>query len=103
MELYGEDCKRYLKVSERLQYRAATLLGHLIREPNEWDHAKKATLTTKLKRVQKKYKRVGRPRFHWLQQTMEFAFNKHRKKRNKKKKVFDMEKKRHNIKSSINR
>ena len=45
------------------------------------------------RRMEKNYKRVGRPRFHWLFQTMAYAFRIYQKKNKKSKKEFDMDKK----------
>ena len=75
--LYGDaesNNHRYLLAADQIKSRAVTLLGHIIREPNQTDHARQITIDESLNRVQKTYKRVGRPRFDWLQETMGRAY-----------------------------
>ena len=48
-----------------------------------------------MKKVEKPYKRVGRPRFYWLNETMKQAFKANRAKKTLKKKDFSIRNKKH--------
>lgn len=71
----GSDAKnRYLIASSQLRVRAVTLLGHIIRTEDENDHMKKVTMNIDLTRFRRCKRRVGRPRFSWLEKTMEKTY-----------------------------
>lgn len=60
--LYGDKiANRYIIASKQIKHRAMTLLGHMLRDENENDHTKRVTLNKDLNRVEKEYKRVGKP------------------------------------------
>ena len=55
--LHGRDTRnqgRYQILSSIIRKRAVRFLGHIIREPKEWEHVKKITLNSALQRVQTK-------------------------------------------------
>ena len=84
--LYGELGK-VRPSSKIISDRAITLLGHIIRS-DVTDHMRKVDIDAEYKGVERAKKRVGRPRFYWLQETMKRAYRLIRKKsgkRNKKK------------------
>ena len=69
--LHGVEGKIQL-ASKTIVDRAITLLGHIIRA-NEQDQMRKIAIDAEFKRVERDKRRVGRPRFFWLQLTMERA------------------------------
>ena len=66
--LHGVDNK-LRPVSKVISDRAITLLGHLIRADNN-DQMRKVAIDAEFIRVERYKRRVGRPRFYWLQNTM---------------------------------
>jgi hypothetical protein len=86
--LYGEDGK-VRPVSKVISDRAITLLGHLIRAENT-DQMRKVAIDAEFKRVERYKRRVGRPRFYWLQNTMARAHKLWRKNVNLPKVRFDI-------------
>ena len=77
---YGEPDK--IKLASRIiSDRAITLLGHIIRADDN-DQMKKVAIDAEFKRVERNKRRVGRPRFFWLQLTMERAYRSYTKKEN---------------------
>ena len=85
--LYGGDPAaskhKYPMAATQIEQRAITLLGHIVREQNMEDHARRTTIDEELTRVEKDHKRVGRPRFYWLQETMGKAYRLLKKRQNK--------------------
>ena len=76
--LHGAPDKMKL-ASKTISERAVTLLGHIIRA-DEQDQMRKIAIDAELNRVERDKRRVGRPRFFWLQTTMHKAYKSHRKK-----------------------
>ena len=66
--LYGVDGK-LRTVSKMISDRAITLLGHLIRADNN-DQIRKVSIGVESKRVERYKRRIRRPRFYWLLNTM---------------------------------
>ena len=93
-QVYGEEGK--LKIaSKTIADRAITLLGHVIRAPAE-DLMHKVAIDANFARVERSKRRVGRPRFYWLQLTMDRAFRSIQKKENKGENIiFDIHSKEH--------
>ena len=69
--LHGEAGK-VQPMSRIISDRAVTLLGHVFRS-NEDDHMRKVAIDAEFKRVEREKRRVGRPRFYWLCNTMSRA------------------------------
>ena len=69
--VHGEEGK-IRPLSATASDRAITLLGHIIRASPD-DQMRKIAVDAEFKRVEKLKRRVGRPRFYWLQTTMERA------------------------------
>lgn len=67
--LYETEGK-YKIASKVITERAVTLLGHIIRAEEE-GQMKKIAFDQDFKRIEGEKRRVGRPRFYWLQKTME--------------------------------
>ena len=65
---------------------------------------RKIAIDAEYKRVERAKKRVGRPRFYWLQETMKRAYRLIRKKSGKRKKKFNIhsEKKRERVAKAAN-
>ena len=82
--------KRCLIASKQIRHRAMTLLGQIMWNSNDMDHAKIVTITSDLERVQKNYKRVGGHRFHWLNETMTNAYKVRTAKKKLRKKTFSI-------------
>jgi hypothetical protein len=99
---YGELGK-VKPVSKIILDRAIALLGHIIRS-DETDHMRKIAIDAEYKRVERAKKRVGRPRFYWLQETMKRAYRLIRKKCGTRKKRFNIhsEKKRERVADAAN-
>ena len=66
--LYGEP-RKLRPFSKVVSDRAITLLGHVIRA-NDGDPKKIIAIDAEYKRVERLKRRVGTPRFFWLQATM---------------------------------
>ena len=100
--LYGEHGK-VKPINKIISDRAITLLGHIIRT-DVTDHMRKIAIDAEYKRVERAKKRVGRPRFYWLQETMKRAYRLIRKKSGKRKKRFNIhsEKKRERVAKAAN-
>ena len=91
--LHGRDPRnqgRYQILSSIIRKRAVGFLGHIIREPKEWEHVNKITLSVDLKIVEKSYKRVGRPRFYWINETMKHAYELKRAHKKREHRVFNI-------------
>merc|ERR1711953_732179 len=72
--LHGEDHRgRYMLASNMIKMRAVGFLGHIARESNHWGHVARVTVNADLTRFSCDHKRVGRPRFSWINTTMEKA------------------------------
>ena len=67
--LCGEP-RKLRPFSKVVSDRAITLLGHVIRANDDDDQMKMIAIEAKYKRVERLKRRVGRPRFFWLQTTM---------------------------------
>merc|ERR1712110_1225889 len=76
-------------ISRTISDRAITLLGHIVRS-DENDHMRKVALNAELLRVERAKRRVGRPRFYWLSNTMERAHKLWRKANNRPKVAFNI-------------
>ena len=63
--MYGEP-KRMQPMSRQLADKAITLLGHVIRSRIK-DRSRRVGIDAEFKRVERSKRRVGRPRFFWLQ------------------------------------
>ena len=88
-QILQEENGRAPAASETITERSITLLGHVIRAENN-DPMKKIAVDAEIKRVERVKRRVGRPRFYWLQVTKEAADRAMRKRRNLPKAQFDI-------------
>merc|ERR1711953_692022 len=72
--LHGEEHKdRYMIASNMIKMRAVGFLGHIAREAQQWGHVARVTVNAYLSRFSYDHRRVGRPRFSWINTTMEKA------------------------------
>ncbi|MCS5642106.1 MAG: reverse transcriptase family protein, partial [Dehalococcoidia bacterium] len=67
-------------VSKTIGDRAITLLGHIVRA-DDGDQMKQIAIDAEYRRVERDKRRVGRPRFFWLQLTMDRAHKSIRKRK----------------------
>ena len=74
--------------SKIIASRAITLMGHIMRA-EESDQMKMGAINAEYARVERQKRRVGRPRFYWLQKTMEKADHLARKRRGDEQIVFE--------------
>merc|ERR1711953_1070355 len=94
--LYGEQHNnRYLIASNMIKMRAVGFLGHIARESPSWSHVARVTVDADFAKFEYGHKRVGRPRYSWMNMTMEKAHRLWYKKANKKPPKFDIRKKEH--------
>ena len=71
---------KYLIAGDEIRMRTITLLGHIIWDEIHNDHMKRITMNMDLSRFRREHRRVGRPRFKWLETAMTKASNVGRKK-----------------------
>ena len=76
-------------MSRQISDKAVTLLGHILRSKPS-DHSRCIAIDAEYKRVERTKRRVGRPRFYWLQNTMKRAYKLILKSRKGDKVDFDM-------------
>lgn len=86
--LYDEP-KRMRPFSKAISDRAITLLGRVICA-NDTDQVRNIAIDAAYRRVEIEKKRVGRPRFFWLQTTMSRADKPRRKQKGDTKREFDI-------------
>ena len=82
--------RKYLIASKQIRVSAVTVLGHIIRTDSPLDHMKRVTVNADLSKFWRGKRRVGRPRFSWLETTMEKAYLWRRKKKHLTKKSFSI-------------
>ena len=64
-----EDFKRIIPISELIQKKQQSLLGHLLRT-NEENPERKVTCTEQAFPRRANYRRIGGPRQHWFEENM---------------------------------
>ena len=67
----------------------AVILGHVIRSSKD-DHMRNVAIDAEFKRMERSRRRVGRPCFHWLQNTVGRAFKLMRKRQGLEKQDFNI-------------
>ena len=92
--LHGRDHKhRYQILSNVIKLRATNYLGHIIREPEEWEHVRRITLTKAMGRVEKKYKKGWETQILLGNETISFAYRIRRERKKWRPKTFSIENK----------
>jgi hypothetical protein len=86
--LHGESGRTPM-ISRQIADKAVILLGHIIRSDRD-DHMRRVAIDAEFKRVERSKRRVGRPRFYWLQNTMSRAYKLMRKRQGLERKEFDI-------------
>jgi hypothetical protein len=76
-------------ISRQIADKAVILLGHIIRSDKD-DHMRRVAIDAEFKRVERTRRRVGRPRFYWLQNTMSRAYKLMRKRQGLERREFDI-------------
>ena len=68
-EILYQELGKIQRMSRKIADKATTLLGHIMRSDLN-DHSRKAAIDAEFKRVERSKRRVGRPRFYKLNNTM---------------------------------
>jgi hypothetical protein len=89
-----EEPGKVSTLSRQVSDRAITLLGHVVRS-DENDHSRRIAIDAEFRRVERYKRRVGRPRFYWLQNTMHRAHKLILKSRGHNKVEFDINNREH--------
>jgi hypothetical protein len=88
-EILYQELGKTQRMSRKIADKATTLLGHIMRRDLN-DHSRKVAIDAEFKRVERSKRRVGRPRFYWLNNTMTRAHKLLLKQRRWPKEEFDI-------------